>query len=58
MERYLEKFRGFIKTAEAALSTGEYQDLLSEISKECADRKEYIDFSQADAGGHVQLRFC
>lgn len=58
MYKYLEKFRGFIKTAEVTLSPGEYQELLSEISKECADRKEYIDFGQADAGGHVQLRFC
>ncbi len=39
MDKYLEKFRGFIKTEEAALSPGEYQDLLSEISRECADRK-------------------
>ena len=58
MDKFMEKFRGFIKTAEVALSPGEYQDLLSEISKECADRKDYINFGQAETGGHVQLRFC
>ena len=54
MKKYLEKFRGFIKTAEVGLSPAEYQELLSEISHECEERRIRMPMIDPE-GGHVQL---
>ena len=55
MEKYLEKFRGFIKIAEVGLSPAEYQELLSEISRECEKRRIRMPIMDPAEGGHVQL---
>lgn len=55
MEKYLEKFEGIIKTAEAGLSPAEYQELLSDISRECENRRIRIPIIDETEGAHVQL---
>jgi hypothetical protein len=54
MEKYLEKFRGFIKIAEVGLSSAEYQELLSEITRECEERRIRMPMMDTE-DGHVQL---